>query len=64
MNMEKWKKIFHEESKKHIERKVKIEGYSPENWELHKDSLLQYIKGLDEATEVFNMENTQKKDRS
>lgn len=64
MNMEKWNEVVCEERKKHAERLFKVEGCSPENWKLYKNSLLQYIKGLDEATEVFNMENTQKKDRS
>jgi len=55
MTKEKWEQINREESKR-----VKMMDSmkpNPENWKFRKSVLEDYIKAMDEATEVYEMEN-------
>ncbi len=60
MTREKWMEIFSEES--HEMMKAWTDCYnSPENWPTYREVVLSWIKGLDEAHEVYTMENQEKK---
>jgi hypothetical protein len=56
MNKEKWMEIYEE-----IINKTQLEngktGLCPENWPKDKKLLNIFINEVDEATEVYNMEN-------
>ena len=52
MNIKKWKQIWCEEVDKQKYRDI-----SPEGWSDIKGQLVNLIKEIDKATEVYNMEN-------
>ena len=52
MTKEKWVKIRNEEAEK-----TNFKYSVPEHWEHNKGAYLRYIKAMDEATEVYFMEN-------
>ena len=53
MTEEKWIKILKEES-----MKTAYYGVTPENWnDEYRKIVLNFVKTMDEATEVYNMEN-------
>ena len=54
MTKEKWAEIVSEEVQK-CYGTIKME-----NWQEYRFKFLDFVKNVDEATEVYNMENTKK----
>lgn len=52
MTKSKYSQIIHEESKK------AIVSYDPEDWLEAKERIYNFIKEIDKAHEVYQMENT------
>lgn len=57
MTKEKWQESFDKEWFKANIEAGKLMEHNPENWEIYKDILLKFVKDVDQATEVYNMEN-------
>lgn len=57
MTKEKWYEIFNEEYNKANECITSFGSPSPSNWKDIKNGMLLLIEGMDEATEVYEMEN-------
>ena len=53
MTKEKWEDIVNDEYYKVLE----IELCNPEDWKNWRTSLMNFVKTVDEATEVYNLEN-------
>ena len=59
MNKEKWHEIHQEETLVKL-KKMMTKEFTPENWQVYKKATLEYVSEMDEATEVYNMENKSK----
>ncbi len=59
MTKEKWFDIVTEEAAVYSTAwyKIATHGHGPETWDQQKVLFLNYIKAIDKATEVYNMEN-------
>ena len=55
MTREKWLKIVDGKVNNYLSKTSYI--FTPETWPQYKKALLEYIETIDEATEVYNMEN-------
>ena len=60
MNIKKWKQIYKEELDIGCDKILSLE-ITPNNWGDIKDALKTFIKEVDKATEVYNMENKEEK---
>lgn len=56
MNKNKWHEIFLEEINTYQNDSISI-SVGPENWHEEKRKLLKFVKNVDQATEVYNLEN-------
>jgi len=55
MTKEKWLDVVENEN---FKAQDKYPAYiSPENWHVAKQAILDCVKNIDEATEVYNLEN-------
>lgn len=58
MTKNKWLDIVDTENEKAVN--THPEHLSPENWDTVRKSILNFVNVVDEATEVYNMENGKK----
>jgi len=57
MTKEKWVEIVKEEANKMcIETVGYLDGNAPQKWIEAREVVLSFVKAVDEATEVYNME--------
>lgn len=60
MNKNKWKEIYTEEFDEANDKIADIlqgDDIEPETWTEVREVILEQVKAVDEATEVYNMEN-------
>jgi hypothetical protein len=57
MTLKKWDDINFEACNKYEQEVFQMKHVTPENWDTAKAIVLAYVKTMDEATEVYNLEN-------
>jgi len=60
MTKDKWEELVAKSNKDHVGRMMWFDDITPENWPECKSSVLKLVAEIDEAAEIYNMENTQK----
>lgn len=60
MTLEKWNEINNKLLNKCNDDVCSLGTVTPYNWNEYKKNLNSWIDGMTEATEVYNMENTEK----
>jgi len=56
MTKEQWFDVLEQETSDFQDR-IDVVDPSPEKWPVYRFELTQFLKKMDEATEVYNMEN-------
>jgi hypothetical protein len=57
MTKEKWLEVAQKEFNVYVKAVANVDLTQPEYWPLYKQALVDYIEGIDQVTEVYNMEN-------
>lgn len=61
MNKEKFNDIVIDEVDTYSVRAELLGNTTPENWNEHKKVITKFIESIDEAVEIYNMENKESK---
>ena len=61
MNKEKFNNIVMDEIHTYSVGGELLGGVTPENWNEHKKVIAKFVESVDEAVEIYNMENKESK---